>query len=146
MVLALAGWAAGATGSPSLDLLDLVGLFAQTGLVGVILILVIFRKGFMPTYVHDEAMKAALDAHSKASSATELAHQRERDNLLAQLAAKDAHLNALRDEKNAEITELKGQIRDNTLAWSERVIPLLTLVHQRFDPPQQREGNGARPY
>lgn len=44
---------------------DFVGPIAGTGLVGVILLMLIFRFRIMPTYVHDDAKKAWDDERTR---------------------------------------------------------------------------------
>lgn len=83
---------------------DAIGPFVNVGIVGVILLCIVFKKFFVPEWVLKEA---------------ETRHQRERDEATVR------HQREM-DAKEADIVELKKMVADGAKQLNDQVIPAFT--------------------
>lgn len=103
--------AATVTTSPNLDVLSPI---VSTGVVGAVLLMILFRVKLVTTGEHEAVIK-------------------EKDS---QIADRDRQL----AEKQAEILGLRAQVNDLSSAYQEKVIPALTRVYDLVPVEEGQRG------
>lgn len=93
--------------------IDYIGPIASTGIVGIVLLMILFRFKIIPSYVHDDA-KADWEAERTRMEAN---HKRERDDWEKE---REAHVR--------EKADLKDAVAKAQEVYVSQVIPTLTRV------------------
>lgn len=131
----VAQYVAAGEATPEKTPFDYITTIASTGIVGIILLMILFRFKIIPAYVHDDAKTE----WARERAQIEANHQRERDGWEAE-----------RKIHEQDKVELKEAVAKSQEVYVSQVIPTLTrvldyereLLELRRDQARRDQGGG----